>query len=339
MKKIHTHYDNLRISRNAPREVIRAAYKALSQKYHPDKSQRPDADTVMAIINRSYAVLSDDRQRRKHDAWIAAQEQPTPSFQGRAQHHPARMMAPPRVRAVMNSIGARMEWCISAAGLIPARISVFLAGLILLSLYFSFSGGEEHALTPGSRVAASASHDRSGDNMEHTLAVIAEDAAAGSARARLQQGREKIDARNQDSGVAEIKRKWAVAPDGFPWPLGPRIYREDAARKTGLSTVTIDNSRNAHAVHVKLGVEAESDSIAREFYIPRHRMITLEYLSAGVYYIKYRDLASGRVFRSADFRLKGEGLGGDAQYSNFEMALHTVNNGKARFMSLADSEF
>ena len=38
MAKIHTHYDNLKVSRGAPQEVIRAAYKALSQKYHPDKN-------------------------------------------------------------------------------------------------------------------------------------------------------------------------------------------------------------------------------------------------------------------------------------------------------------
>ena len=38
MGKIHTHYDNLKVARGAPQEVIRAAYKALSQKYHPDKN-------------------------------------------------------------------------------------------------------------------------------------------------------------------------------------------------------------------------------------------------------------------------------------------------------------
>lgn len=38
MKKIHTHYDNLKVARIAPPEVIRAAYRTLSQKYHPDKN-------------------------------------------------------------------------------------------------------------------------------------------------------------------------------------------------------------------------------------------------------------------------------------------------------------
>jgi hypothetical protein len=52
MAKIHTHYDNLKVSRHAPQEVIRAAYKALSQKYHPDKNpgdERPPASWRSSI--------------------------------------------------------------------------------------------------------------------------------------------------------------------------------------------------------------------------------------------------------------------------------------------------
>lgn len=38
MRQIHSHYDNLKVARNAPLEVIKAAYKTLSQKYHPDRN-------------------------------------------------------------------------------------------------------------------------------------------------------------------------------------------------------------------------------------------------------------------------------------------------------------
>lgn len=74
-KKLHNHYDNLKVARNAPLEVIRAAYKTLSQKYHPDRnSDNPDASRIMAIINASYEVLSDPQKRKEHDAWIAEKE-------------------------------------------------------------------------------------------------------------------------------------------------------------------------------------------------------------------------------------------------------------------------
>lgn len=72
---LHTHYDNLKVARNAPPEVIRAAYKVLTQKYHPDKwPGTSDATRVMQLINHSYAVLTDPAQRAEHDAWIRAEE-------------------------------------------------------------------------------------------------------------------------------------------------------------------------------------------------------------------------------------------------------------------------
>lgn len=74
---IHTHYDNLQVSRKAGDEVIKGAYKYLSQKWHPDKQppeQKAQAERRMSLINAAYAVLSDPARRREHDAWIAQQE-------------------------------------------------------------------------------------------------------------------------------------------------------------------------------------------------------------------------------------------------------------------------
>lgn len=75
MPKIHTYYDTLSVVRNAPPEVIRAAYKILSQKHHPDRnSDNPNVTAIMAKINDAYAVLSDPEKRKKYDKWLAEQE-------------------------------------------------------------------------------------------------------------------------------------------------------------------------------------------------------------------------------------------------------------------------
>jgi len=101
MLNIYTHYDNLKVARNAPPEVIRAAYKSLSQKYHPDRnSNNPDAARVMALINGSYEVLSDTTKRAEHDKWIAEKEFIAPQQQTpRARPQPAQ---PPK--ATSNSV-------------------------------------------------------------------------------------------------------------------------------------------------------------------------------------------------------------------------------------------
>jgi len=76
MAKIRTHYDNLRVARNAPDSVIKAAYKALCQTYHPDKFQggNAEAERIMKLINTSYVVLIDPVKRAEHDAWIQEKE-------------------------------------------------------------------------------------------------------------------------------------------------------------------------------------------------------------------------------------------------------------------------
>lgn len=72
MKALHTHYDNLKVARNAPPEVIRAAYKTLCQQFHPDRHHgHPRATKTFQLINTAYDVLSDPVRRRQHDAWIA----------------------------------------------------------------------------------------------------------------------------------------------------------------------------------------------------------------------------------------------------------------------------
>lgn len=73
MTPFRTHYDNLKVSFNAPPEVITAAYKALSRQFHPDTNpDNPQAESIMRIVNGSYEVLSDPKKRRAHDEWIAS---------------------------------------------------------------------------------------------------------------------------------------------------------------------------------------------------------------------------------------------------------------------------
>lgn len=91
MAQLHTHYDNLKVAKTAPPEVIRAAYKALSQRFHPDRNPgNPDATRIMAIINTSYEVLSDLDKRREHDLWIEQQEKDAAqATKPNAQPHPS----------------------------------------------------------------------------------------------------------------------------------------------------------------------------------------------------------------------------------------------------------
>lgn len=62
--------------------VIRAAYKALAQRYHPDRFENSgvDAQERMKDINEAYSVLSDQRKRQEYDKSRGSNTQPGDSY-------------------------------------------------------------------------------------------------------------------------------------------------------------------------------------------------------------------------------------------------------------------
>ena len=61
-------YKELGLNPDAGPEVVRAAYRALARKHHPDNGAEPDAER-MVRINRAYEILSDPSLR---NAWGTA---------------------------------------------------------------------------------------------------------------------------------------------------------------------------------------------------------------------------------------------------------------------------
>ncbi len=69
-KEMKDYYSILGVSKDADEVVIKAAYKALAQKYHPDKSQSETAASstkLMSDINKAYSILENKNSREKYD--------------------------------------------------------------------------------------------------------------------------------------------------------------------------------------------------------------------------------------------------------------------------------
>lgn len=68
------YYQVLGVDNNAEQIIIRAAYKTLIQKYHPDKAKTPHETKEFLIrakeINEAYSVLSDIKLRSEYDEKI-----------------------------------------------------------------------------------------------------------------------------------------------------------------------------------------------------------------------------------------------------------------------------
>jgi len=62
------HYEVLGLSADAPEEVIKAAYRALAAKYHPDRNHGdPNAELNLKRVNAAFAVLGDPVKRKQYD--------------------------------------------------------------------------------------------------------------------------------------------------------------------------------------------------------------------------------------------------------------------------------
>ena len=75
MKREAALYETLEVSPHASAWVIKAAYRCLAQRNHPDKNPgNAAAGEKLAEINHAYAVLSDPDKRRVYDQTIALHE-------------------------------------------------------------------------------------------------------------------------------------------------------------------------------------------------------------------------------------------------------------------------
>ena len=72
-----THYDRIGVSPDASHDQIRAAYRRLARRHHPDAD---DGDTDrMAALNEAWHVLSDPGRRAMYDASLRTVPRPTAS--------------------------------------------------------------------------------------------------------------------------------------------------------------------------------------------------------------------------------------------------------------------
>jgi curved DNA-binding protein CbpA len=60
------HYNTLGIPQDADEREIRAAYRNLAKKYHPDAGEGSSAD-IFRAVQEAYDLLSDENKRRDYD--------------------------------------------------------------------------------------------------------------------------------------------------------------------------------------------------------------------------------------------------------------------------------
>jgi len=296
MAKIHTHYDNLKVARMAPQEVIRAAYKALSQKYHPDKNPGDEkAARIMAIVNTAYTALNDPVRRKEHDEWIAAEEwevawvESTRHEEGaRAgsgadwQHQDGHGAAaqPHAHRSPLARVARRYFALLLAAGLgagvalgmaVPERV------LPLIGMAPAVPKPDPAASRPDDVLAAA--HVDLLDTSGGAAPKIGVLATTGLVIAAL-------------ASDCNHVLQAAAAPNGEPWPERSGYVPGYPQANTGKQMqVFIDNSANPAPVFVKI-YDLDRNANVRHIYIRAGETWNVSELAAGKYEVRYQDVVA-----------------------------------------------
>lgn len=301
MAKIHTHYDNLKVSRHAPQEVIRAAYKALSQKYHPDKNPGDErAARIMAIVNTAYNILSDPVRRKEHDDWIASEEwevewlESSHGDEGRerqrgdAQWEPRQVEAPSRWRFLL----APRWW--------GGMLAFFAAGVVLTVLLVDPPKVLPSALAwpakPTGTNGAGASTPNSppdplgADTSSDGWARPAGQADAPPDIKALGVTQLVVPQRAPD---CDTDLQSQVSPNGDPWPPQSGYIDGYPVGNQGEDMqILVDNGSNPSPVLVKI-YDLDRRSNVRHAYVLGRAKFLIDKLSAGKYEVRYQNIVMG----------------------------------------------
>lgn len=66
-----TCYGVLAVARDADPAAIKAAYRSMAKRWHPDVNRDPDATEMFKRIGRAWEILGDPAKRRRYDAGLA----------------------------------------------------------------------------------------------------------------------------------------------------------------------------------------------------------------------------------------------------------------------------
>lgn len=276
------YYAILKVAQDAPVEVIRAAYKTLSQKCHPDRNpDTPDANQMMVQLNIAYQHLSDPQKRRVHDSSLAqsqaGSQQNSASNAAAAAPSNARS---PNVAESKTKSDARTSPRSKTQQQNTNRVNTKLV---------EESDAQSRRASGGTRVKTI---------FIGSFVVLAALMLYAVLDKKMESGAKPIDS-------TSTYMRPLHTPKGVDWPETSSYLRGYFLENEGAEAVIIDNRKNSADIFAKLVlINSQETKAVRTFLVARNESFSIHYLPAGRYELRYIDLSSGRFQRLQPVELR-----------------------------------
>ncbi len=313
MPKVHSHYENLKVARDAAPDAVRAAYRNLTRQHHPDRNPgSADSERIMAMVNVAYGVLSDPARRLEHDRWIAQAEAPVarPMRYRHTLHSPS---VEPAASPAVDRDAARL----ARQRQFDRRLRRVVAHVKRFRIGYGLAGT---AMIAGLMTAS---------------VMLREESMAGLLTSAT-------PAIAISPPATTAYQRATIAPNGQPWPRQSGYVEGYAqARAGGVSELTVDNTKNDADMFVKLvSLDGPNAAPARIFFVSARGRFTVSALSIGTYDLRYRNLTSGALARSPAFIVEEVVTAqGTRHVGSTQMVLYAGGEGALQAYALGESEF
>jgi hypothetical protein len=297
-----THYEILKVEPGVSADDLKAAYRILSRRYHPDRHPaHPDAAArIMASINVAYDVLSDPERRAAYDWQIGVSQPRTPVLRrSRVRSgQPANTVrgaypASTGASAVPGDFSMRRR-AMAVRRLMAASVLSCLAALFIIG-WMVLAPGEEGAEPDLSRMP---------DAMVPRVASPTGTAGEGGQPADRGEGRASAPvAKGLDIDKVHIRP--LESPAGLPWPsVSGELAGHARLFATGYNGLLLDNRLGPSDVFVKVyQVDSVGLVAARHAFVRARDRLLLNDFPPGAYEVHYFSLDTGQSLRSLTLQL------------------------------------
>jgi hypothetical protein len=110
--------------------------------------------------------------------------------------------------------------------------------------------------------------------------------------------------------------------------------------KTGLSTLTVDNSEGSYDVFIKLfTLSSERPQTIRAFLVKQGQEFTVKNVTRGTYDVRYRNLSTCDLFRIPKFKMKEEKTSTGVSFSNQKFIIKPRIGGNIKSIRIQEDDF